>query len=1646
MSFSTIINKYRTLSFSKADQGNRFERLMKAYIQTAPVFRGSLIKDVWLWSEFPSRKDFGSGHDTGIDLVVKTENGDYWAVQCKCYSHDAEISKKDVDTFLSTSSRSFYDTDEYGKTVCFSRRLWIDTTVRGFSTNAEDALKNQNPPVNRIGLYTLANDDVDWDKLDDGLFGEKAGKPKYEPKPYQQIAIDKVHEHFKEHDRGKLIMACGTGKTYCSLKIAENETRDKVGTILFLAPSIALVGQTLKEWCAQAKNPIHGICVCSDPTVSKKVQDNDDSTNDSIIDLALPASTSYSVIENQIRVARNAQKKDNGLVVVFSTYQSIAVVREVQKRFSDGLVFDLCICDEAHRTTGVTLKGEDESEFVKIHDKNFIKANRRLYMTATPRLYRPEHKQKAAQNGADLCSMDDEDLYGQEIHRLGFGEAVKMGLLSDYKVLVLTLNEDEMSSSLQQELANEDSEIPMDDSLKLIGCINALSKITKETALLEEVDPGMMHNAIAFCQNIKISKKTVSMLDLCRDAYYRTLTQEERTRIVSVKADHVDGSMGAAERAHKLAWLRDVDRESNQCNVLMNVRCLSEGVDVPSLDAILFLSARNSEVDVVQSVGRVMRKFVGKRYGYIIIPVVIPSGMAADEALDDNKRFAVVWQILRALRAHDDRFDAKVQKLDLNKRKPAQILIGGVISPSTEDQKASDIEGKTEEAVYKQLEMKFEEVQNAVYAKLVEKCGDRRYWEQWAEDIAKIAERHIIQIKKIISEEGSQPQKAFEKYIKGLRKNINPSVTEEDAVEMLAQHFITQPVFEALFQNYSFVQNNPISKAMQGMVKILHEQTPKEDNETLDRFYESVRDRARDIDNAEAKQRVIVELYDKFFKKAFPKTVEKLGIVYTPVEVVDFIINSVEDVMKKEFGRSISDENVHVLDPFTGTGTFIVRLLQSGIIKPEDMARKYANELHACEIVLLAYYIASINIENTYHDYLAEQNNAVMNDPDTFTVGNTTYDLAIAENVDKYANLEYKPFNGIVLTDTFQLGEDDRLPMEEVFPQNFKRAENLKKTPITVIISNPPYSVGQRTGNDNAQNEHYENLENRISDTYAKQSIATLRNSLYDSYIKAFRWSTDRIGDNNGVIGFVTNAGWLDGNAMDGMRKCFEEEFSSIYVFNLRGNQRTSGELSRKEGGKIFGSGSRTPIAITILVKKKEHKGKAKIRYNAVDDYLTREDKLELCKKYHSVLDKSFKTIELTPDEHGDWLSKRNDHFETFIPLGGRDSANGQSFFEKVHSNGLKTQRDAWCYNFSADALSNNIERTIDFYNSERERYQKNSQDKKVEDFVISDPSCISWTRALRRDLSKNVVINFDGLKIREALYRPFTKQQLYCDEYLNEERGIQKKCFANSQLENIAIGMNGVGSMKPFSPLITNIVPDLELDSKTQIFPMYWYAETIPEQGDLFSDGKPQYIRHDAITDFILSQAKDKYGDKVTKEDIFYYVYGILHQKSYAEIYASDLKKMLPRLPLVTEPMKFWAFSKAGRALAELHINYESVPAYPDVNVSGDNGDYVVKKMRFPEKGKKDSIIFNDSIVISNIPDKAYAYIVNGKSAIEWIMERYAITTDKASGIINNPNDWAQEHGKPRYILDLLLSVINVSCQTVDIVNNLPEVDWDKE
>lgn len=1273
-------------------------------------------------------------------------------------------------------------------------------------------------------------------------------------------------------------------------------------------------------------------------------------------------------------------------------------------------------------------------------------------MTATPRIYGDSAKASAEKDNVALCSMDDENLYGKELYVITFSEAVKRGLLVDYKVIVLAIEESHVSRRLQNLLKDEDNQLKVDDAAKIIGCWKAMSK----QGLTDDLsgDAAAMQRAVAFCQVIEISKGAKShkvsskqiagMFQAVVRAYQEDELEEQATSLIC-ETEHVDGSMNASEKETKLDWLK-AEPPENTCRILSNVRCLSEGVDVPALDAVLFLTPRNSQVDVVQSVGRVMRTAPGKKRGYVIMPVVIPAGMEAHEALNDNKTYAVVWQVLQALRSHDDRFDAMVNKLDLIGKDTSKMEVIAITDKIQKKQERA--KGATNKEAGKggftigttakrhgkddQFDLQFEigEIEKAIYAKLVQKCGNRHHWEDWANDIAKIARTHVDRITGILENEANTKEReAFRVFVLEIRDDLNDSITDGEIIEMLAQHLITKPVFDALFEGYSFAQHNPMSQAMQGVLDVLQEHQLNKEADTLQAFYDSVKLRAEGVDNAAGKQKIIVELYDKFFRNAFPKMTERLGIVYTPVEVVDFIIHSVNHILQTEFGQTLGSKGVHIIDPFTGTGTFITRLLQSGLIAPEQLPYKYQHEIHANEIVLLAYYIAAINIEAVYHSIVG---------------GN------------------YQPFEGICLTDTFQLYEKEDL-IDQILVQNSARRKRQKKLDIRVIIGNPPYSSGQNSANDNNQNVVYPYLDQRIRETYAERSSATLKNALYDSYIRAIRWASDRIKD-CGVIGFITNAGFLEANTANGLRECLAEEFSSVHVFHLRGGIRgKSGDSAKKEGKNVFDI--MTGVAISLLVKNPLAKQNGQIYFHDIGDYLSREDKLNKISSFVSIAGITaaggWNTI--APDLHGDWLKQRDDSFSKFIVLGDKKGNEALKIFSN-YSSGVKTQRDVWCYNASKNAVEENMTRMIGFYNLEVDRFNreysgldKKGREAKVDSFIDTDPSKISWTRALKQELVKDRRFAYDANCLTPSLYRPFTKQWLYFSRRFNEEVLQMPRIFPDASSENRVIMIKQRWSGDGQLALMVNRVVELQPDGGTQCFPLYLYNEpdtVTADQADLFAtttSAKPERKRRDAITDEGQAHFMTAYpNETINKEDVFYYVYGMLHSTDYHARYADNMSKELPRIPCVKTATDFWAFSKAGRALAEMHLNYETVAPYPvKIDSCGKtltDADYRVEKMKYGKQGKdKDltTLHYNNKITLTGIPVEAYNYIVNGKSALDWVVERQCVKTDKDSGIVNDANEWAVDTMKnPRYPLELFQRVITVSLETMKIVGSLPRLD----
>jgi predicted helicase len=1564
-----ILAEFRETSTSDSDKGSKFERLTKFY----------LIKDP-IWSEQLSnvrlREEANIGPDVGIDLVADDiASGGKVAIQCKFY--DEKTYLDDLGTFYTSSGK-----DGYVKRI-------VITTSNQWTRNAEEALKNQQIPVQRILLHDMEQSLISWGAFD--LTQNYGSVPiaQKELRPHQIDALTAVMDGFKKADRGKVIMACGTGKTLVSLRIAEEFFKKKKSpsTVLFLAPSISLLSQTIMEWGQNKKFPYMALAVCSDAKVGKK--DDDDMQ---VTDLAIPASTD---VEKLGAALANRGTKN---LVIFSTYQSLEIISKAQNNKKNPLAeLDLVVCDEAHRTTGVTTAAkaavEDFSHFVRIHDNDYVKASKRLYMTATPKIYK-DVDNKVAESGGVIASMDDPEKFGEEFYRLGFGTAVERGLLSDYRVLILAVDEEYVARVDLERFRSEDSTINLDDASKLLGCWRGLSKIKTQG---EDVDDIPMKRAVAFANTIDASQVLAKRLEIVGRTANRP---KEGNQGLSLQTKHVDGKQNALVRRQSLEWLK-ADPGQQTARILTNARCLSEGIDVPALDAVIFTEARGSQVDIVQAVGRVMRKYDGKNSGYIILPVAITAGADINSTLKGTK-YKVIWDVLNALRAHDDRFDVIVNQINLNQERDSKIEVDVISGDDDMDVTTAE---EFEQGILVHLPS---QIADGIYAKIVEKVGERGYWEKWAKEIADIATSQEIRIRTLIAKPKSRAAVEFDKFLKGLRDSLNESITAEDAIEMLAQHLITKPVFVALFANNSFAENNPVSKTMDKIVSILEDHI--EVDERMSSFYESVELRVSGIDNNASRQKLVTELYERFFKLAFPKMTEKLGIVYTPIEIVDFIIKSVESILKKDFNSSLSNRGVHILDPFTGTGTFITRLLQSKIVKDEDLEHKYKFEIHANEIVLLAYYIGAVNIESTFAEI---------------------------------SGSGYRAFDGIVLADTFQMYESEDTLDVDVFTKNSERAEAQKSQDIRVIIGNPPYSVGQADANDNNQNFSYLDLDETIKQTYVAKSKATNLRNVYDSYIRAFRWSTNRI-KNDGIVCFVSNAGFLNAISTDGFRKSLMDEYTEIYVINLRGDARTNGELRRKEGGNVFESGSRTPIAITLLVKNSKKASSGVVHYISMSDYMTREDKLSFLNAKSDLSNLDWVLIE--PNKEGDWINQRSEAFSKFIPLSAKtDSEKSGNYIFNYTSGGLATNRDNWVYNFSRSTLEINIKKLIANYSASLVKWQKGNVAES--DLRSMSKSEISWSRGLINQIRRGQTVEFEPNDIVAVEYRPYVSTYGYNNRGLIESPSQTAKMFPEGK-ENLAIVVTGTSSGS-FGVLPVSRVFDLHLLTG-DAYPLYTFESkhnSSEDSGVLSLDLGSESTKL-AITDTSLKLFRTSLkSDDISKQDIFYYVYGVLSSQEFCDDFAMDVKKMGPRVPLLRN---FTSFAKIGSELFHLQIDYRNaeLPDFVKIEISNSEINrkslYRLEKMRYGKLasgGVDRSVLqFNENIRIVGIPDLVHEYVINGRSALDWAIDQFRIGKDKDTGIINDPNLYSPEED---FILNTVLRIISVSKRTAEIIQSMPKFDF---
>ena len=1911
-----VLAHLRAHSTSAKEQGLSFERLVGQILSSAQPWceRYAAVESYQQWArKHPTLTD--TSRDLGIDLVATNKlppmnNGvntnesqfaelrtlcpdapwGYTAIQCKFFGRDYAIPKSELDSFIAESNRPY-----------FTGRCLVHTGTLG--SNAILALNHCVPAVQVISIHELCAVNINWAHL---LEHNEVELTHRKLRPYQSEALNAVISGFKEHERGQLIMACGTGKTLTSLKIAEKQLGPN-GMVLYLAPALSLVSQSLTEWKRQCDRPIKAFAVCSDSKIGQTKQERNEELNISLMapsELAYPVTTDAQKLATAIAAARaDAAADEHGIIAIFSTYQSLDVIYQAQHAY--GLAdFDLIICDEAHRTAGAYLASErnlgiaaaqtmglepkvsalgdsavadratadsalgdsaaadpatadsalgdsaaadhatadsalgdsaavdratadsalgdsaaadrvsadsatvdravltqtlqldagsgkraaarrtralygNESTFTRIHNNDYIHSAKRLYMSATPKIYTGVAKEQEAKNEAVLYSMDNREVFGPVFYTLNFDRAVKYGCLVDFKVCILIGDKSLFPSDWQVEQFSQNS------MAKMVGVWKAINHYG-----LEERGAPMKH-LLVFTQYItsdhnprKIgSKQFCEYLQESVDSYRSHVlalqhldpnnerVQAEAAYMLSHKlrcaCRHIDGSMDAVAKGETLEWFTS-EPDAGVCHVLSNARCCGEGGDMPSLDGIVLMNPRRSQLELVQMVGRVMRTAPGKSCGYVIIPIVTNDLNHPESAFTKNKEFDIVWQVLGALKTINQdtvlvdgvtgKLDSRIevicmQREAISARLPAvpYVEVGSEIgaraasgtdgasvmeksaavsletvatvepeppnSPELEPNGSKQASYSTEpvsdctelagaaraeqlwqqhcaQAMAREQARLFEQacwLEMGVASHIIKQVGNRKEWEDWAAVVALKCQEQTVELTALVAE--AHNQELFRHFATAFNASIKQHMSDEAIIEFLSQFMVLKPILNQLLPGCDFTRHNPIGSACATILELLDPEGKVSSSEQLKEFYLSVELRLANVTTPQERQTVMLELFERFFKVAFPKLQSKLGIVYTPLEIVDYINHSVQAILVTEFGSSLAQPNVHILDPFTGTGTFIARMMQCpDLITPEALPNKYQHDLHAFEIVPLAYFIASSNVQSTYQELIYQQARA-------------------QQELGQQALVQLEPNHVVVLTDTFETDEvvggraqaqrhDDAVLQEAVssLDENGALRSHVNNLPLQVIVGNPPYSVGQASQNDDNQNERYPELEQRISETYAASIVEDkMKRALYDSYIKAYRWASDHIGP-QGVIGFVTNGAWIDNQVSEGMRRCFEHEFSAVYVINLKGNRRCTGDYGQRQGANIFGDGSRATVAITLLVKNPKWQGPARILYGEVPDYLNTQAKLEQLHQWGSIAQTPL--IEITPDKYGDWVNQRCDEFGAFLPMdadlaveerravlsgkpvvkvgaaAAEQSAVGRaSVLRGIFTNsscGVLTCRDYWSYNASRAQLEQNFTRCITTINEQVDaKAEAQRQGKRFE--RCNDPTKIKW------DLDKKKALNtgkhyppMDPRFIRTTLYRPFTKTNLYYDPQWLERTYRMDAIFPEAGCANLVIAVTDKTNKFRFSCLMSDELCDYaSIRIASHCFPRYLYLPKAEAQ-DLgivpnavpglmgLIEPEPEwaqrYVRVDAIRPEVVAYFKEPYGKKgrdISADDVFYYIYGILNSADYRTTYRHNLSKERPRIPRVAQYEDFLAFADAGRKLGQLHVGYEQVKPYDGYTlcyaqgVTAENMDYRIEKLSYGRiKGKqglaaedKTIVRYNRDLTIKDIPLQAQEYIVGEQSPLDWVIDRYKVTVDSSSHI---PNDINLLHpDNPRYILELIGRAITVGLESSAIIKAMPSL-----
>jgi predicted helicase len=1489
------------------EKGKLLELATKLYLENMGF-------TVFYWKDW-SLKEKLSLQDMGIDLVAE-KDGELYAVQCKNLKR--EVSWKDLGTFV--GSLSFKD-------VFFNGGFLVANAITEEVEKQLRRLKKkvQIIPVDEVGEYFF--------KVQVFLEGKSISKEKKELRPYQREAVEKVLEEFEKYDRGKLIMPPGTGKTLVALRVAEAFGAGKF--ILFICPSIALLDQTIKVWFRDSEIPIHAYAVVSDRGVGRADELNKISL------LSFPATTSSEELLKSFRL------KEEKLNVIFSTYQSLDVIKEGQRQ---GLPeFDLIICDEAHRTAGVSQR--EDSSFKIVHSNEHIKGKKRLYMTATPKVFdvRDEDRLRLEEEFlVKIYDMSDEKIFGPTFFEYSFRRAIEEGYLSPYRVVVLMVDKKDIQEKLSEYLLGEEK-LSVDDTTKLVGLGRLIrGEIYNEDGTILDLS---VKRGIVFVNKVLKSKQIAGDFSLVYEKYFR---EKPRAEIW-----HIDGNMTVFEKRSKINWLREGGANAH---ILTNAKVLTEGIDIPALDFVAFFDPKESVVDIIQALGRVVRKADGKEFGLIFIPLVVATDVQDIDEKIEKSSYRTLWQVINAVSSLDSAFQAQIRVLLIDDK---------------EGEIDEDVRGKKEKVItitqqYDQFEL-FEPIRRYLTTKIVRSFRlGTIFLRDWAQETAKVAKDLRGQVGIALKVDQAFKQK-FDELKSTLTKLLNESISDQDAINLIVQYTLTKPIFDAVFEYKS--QVDVVLDSFFEYFKNFLQNNVK----SLNKFYEEVRAKASGLRNEEERQEFLRHLYTKFFSVAFKEATDELGIAYTPTPLVSFIVKFVNHLTRKHFGKSLDDEGVVLLEPFAGMGTFISLAVENMDAQKleEKLQRK---EIWANEILLLPYMAMVKNIEST-----------------------------IAKKVGKYI-----PFETALWTDSFALMEKlygqktPKLPM--IIPEKFKELiEAQLRAKVNVIISNPPWRAGRENENVGRRNVEYRNLRMRIGQTYAKyakQLGTTNVNSLYDTYIQALRMASDRIEE--GVIGFVLNNGWLKGLAGRGVRKALSEEFAEVYVYDLKGDARTSGEERRRQAENVFGDQSRAGVCLLFLVKKKDKKEPAKIYYKAVKDYAKKGEKFAELKEWEEKPNQ-IPWQEIVPNDRHDWIDQGEEGFESLVKLGDKRNKHGITVFDQ-YSLGLATNRDTYVYNFSRDNLKKYMERLIDTFNEHLDRVWRGEITlDNVEEKIEKDQRKIKWDYTLKNWLFRlRERQRFKDERVFPVFYRPFVPMWVYFDKVFNASTSRLPFIFPTLDAENLAIVVSGRGA-DWFDAFITGRIVDYGFMSPTQIFPLYIYTEVKTLYGTVFQ-------KQENITDQALKLFQKTLNDPtITKEDIFYYVFGVLSSSSYVERFKDNLSKEFPRVPILES---FREIVELGRELTVLQLAYQryvwavvmkeeekpELPEYSNLKILANEEDLneYVEKVRFDKTNRE--IMINRKVKVQGIPEFVLECRVGNYPPIEWISKYLVREEDKDTGIVWDP------------------------------------------